>query len=84
MMTHYYTAKRFGRGADRYQDQAVKLLCSGQTIPYSARPANDRDHAVTVAHNVTCGACLEILIPVQERKLQIMKNALTIARGGIP
>lgn len=78
-MIHFYTARRghnYGYKTDREID--VRLLCTKEYVKLNRKW--DEKNAITVATNVTCPECLEILIPIEELRLSKMRANLLVAK----
>lgn len=66
--SHQYIGKKYaGMRSDIERDQ-VRLICTGKWVDY------DPMKHVTVPTNVDCPACLEILIPIAESRLKLMRE----------
>lgn len=76
-MVHLYTSKK-------YNDEEFKVFCTGEWVVDTERAVAlvgkwgstyRPKHFTSVHHNVTCPACLDILIPKKERELAKMVEA---------
>lgn len=80
-MVHFYTNKR-------YSSRSYKILCTKkwetdtreEPSRWIGGPKID-PFAMTVPARITCPDCLDILIPIEEKKLTEMKSARFNARN---
>jgi hypothetical protein len=76
-MIHFYTAKIGGRYGSTVPVQ-IKLLCTKEYVPFRSR-GSAFPNGVTAAVRVTCPACLRVLIPIEEKRLTMMRANLLLA-----